>query len=127
MKCACGSGLVTSALVVLGLGALGYGGYNLVTTGCVFGTCSTEANATTVSTKSGSDCALCSDHGDDAAHAAKHDCGTEKAACDHDHAASHEGCDHEHAEGDTCADHAHDHAPDKPVAKDTPAPAKQPV
>jgi len=39
MKCACGSRLFSSVAVVLGLTAVGFGGYNLITTGCPLGTC----------------------------------------------------------------------------------------
>ncbi|MFZ2873374.1 MAG: hypothetical protein WAZ94_02705 [Phycisphaerales bacterium] len=48
MKCACGSGLWTTIGAVVGLVAIGYGGYNVLTTGCPLGTCSESASASVV-------------------------------------------------------------------------------
>jgi hypothetical protein len=45
MKCACGTGLGSAVAVVVGLVAVGFGGYNLVTTGCVLGVCRDDAQA----------------------------------------------------------------------------------
>lgn len=48
MKCACGSGLWTTIGAVVGLVAIGYGGYNVLTTGCPLGTCSESSAASVV-------------------------------------------------------------------------------
>jgi hypothetical protein len=48
MKCACGSGLWTSIGAVVGLVAIGYGGYNVLTTGCPLGTCRDSGGASVV-------------------------------------------------------------------------------
>ncbi len=56
-------GGITSVGAVLGLVAAGFGGYNLVTTGCPLGTCDAPAAITTASTASEHVCALgCSEH-----------------------------------------------------------------
>jgi hypothetical protein len=54
----------TSVGAVLGLAAAGFGGYNLITTGCPLGTCAAPAAITTASTSTDShECALgCSEH-----------------------------------------------------------------
>jgi len=48
MKCACGSGLWTTIGAVVGLVAVGYGGYNLLTTGCPLGSCRDSGGAAVV-------------------------------------------------------------------------------
>lgn len=56
-------GGITSVGAVLGLVAAGFGGYNLVTTGCPLGTCDAPASITAASMTSEHVCALgCSEH-----------------------------------------------------------------
>ncbi len=50
--------LVKPVIALVGLAAVGVGGYNLVTTGCPLGTCQEEAAVTTAATSTGDECAL---------------------------------------------------------------------
>lgn len=53
MKCACCRGFLSSGIAVLGLVGLGFGGYNVITTGCPLGSCHKgDAPVTAVSTTS---------------------------------------------------------------------------
>ncbi|MDX2131542.1 MAG: hypothetical protein SFY69_05780 [Planctomycetota bacterium] len=125
MKCACSTGLASTAAVVLGLGALGFGGYNLATTGCVLGNCSTDAAVTAVAAPAESGCALCDDHGDSVstvANTAAHgSCSADKAASCGDHEKA--GCDSEKSGCDSHEGEMQDTV-DATVAE---APAKQPA
>lgn len=99
MKCCCGSGLSTVLFALVGLTAIGVGGYNFATTGCPLGACADSACDSPVvaaGTLGGCDKATCADHAN-----AKADC--EKATCagaDGDKAACPEtACPHDkHAE-----------------------------
>jgi hypothetical protein len=55
MKCACGCNGLSATLVVVGLGALGLGGYNLITTGCPLGSCGDTAGNAPVITPAAAD------------------------------------------------------------------------
>ncbi|CAG0965526.1 hypothetical protein PHYC_00962 [Phycisphaerales bacterium] len=60
MKCACSRGFLSSGIAVLGLVGLGFGGYNVITTGCPLGSCHKGDSAiTTVSTTPPADAATC--------------------------------------------------------------------
>lgn len=77
MKCCCGSGLTTVLFTVVGLAAIGVGGYNFATTGCPLGVCADSACDTPVvaaGAVGGCDASACTDH------AAKEAC--DKADCD---------------------------------------------
>jgi len=98
MKCACGSGLFSSVAVVVGLVAVGFGGYNWATTGCPLGSCRpdavsaapekaaviTPASTTTVNpvttTKGEAKDACCSGKTEGCA---KEGCEKDKATCEH--------------------------------------------
>ncbi|GJQ29203.1 MAG: hypothetical protein HBSAPP03_10870 [Phycisphaerae bacterium] len=59
MKCACSGGVWSSILVVAGLGAVGFGGYNLITKGCPLGMCRSDKASTVVPVSSTSPPAAC--------------------------------------------------------------------
>ncbi|MCE7974246.1 MAG: hypothetical protein DYG92_07990 [Leptolyngbya sp. PLA1] len=104
MKCAC-SGLWTTIGAVVGLVAIGYGGYNVLTTGCPLGTCRDSGGAAVVQ-------AATTEKAGDACHGAGEGCSkgevcTQSGECTKSEACTKDGeaakCPFEHAgEAATC-------------------------
>lgn len=95
MKCACGSGLWTSIGAVVGLVAIGYGGYNVLTTGCPLGTCRDTGGASVVQA------ATTGEKAGDACHAEGEGCSKGGDCAKHEGCAKAEACAKE-GEGATC-------------------------